>query len=208
MRQIKFQIRPSTPEDLEKILEIQAIALRKLSFSYNSTQIESLVRSQAICRTAQDEVGVVAESETEIIGFAALSAFLAQEPQVAGVYVHPSFTHQGIGAKLLKTLEKIALDRGDKAMHVMSSWDTVNFYQKCGYQFIRASGFYSEEKIWIQCKNLEKKLIVPSAMKPWHSHLISWMRKVIYALLLQVAKILVAWLVLLAAFLLIISLLR
>ncbi|MCU0542568.1 MAG: hypothetical protein MUE44_10290 [Oscillatoriaceae cyanobacterium Prado104] len=58
------------PEDTDKIIEIQTISLRTLSASYNSTQIESLVRSQASYRFLRDEIIVVAEHQNEIDGAA------------------------------------------------------------------------------------------------------------------------------------------
>ena len=153
---MNFQIRPSKPKDSKKIIELQTHSLRKLSPNYNSTQIESLVRSQASARFAEDEIGFVAESEQEIIGFASI---LIHRSRIAGVYVHPSFIRQGIGTALLKEVEKIPIDRGDAAIYVTSSISTVNFYQANGYQVIRPSGLYSEGKVWIPCMNLEKQLI-------------------------------------------------
>ncbi|NEP58561.1 MAG: GNAT family N-acetyltransferase [Symploca sp. SIO2G7] len=153
---MNFQIRPSTSQDLKKIIELQTYSLRNLSPNYNTTQIESLVRSQASARLAENEIGLVAEHENEIIGFA---SFLILNSQISGVYVHPSFTRQGIGTGLLEAVEKRAIDRGYGTIYVTSSLSTVNFYRENDYQLIRQSGFYSEEKTWIPCINLEKQLI-------------------------------------------------
>lgn len=158
---MNFQIRLSKPEDSEKILELQASSLKILSSSYTPTQIKSLIRSQALVRF-EGEIGVVAEYQNNIVGFAAL---LIQSSQIAGVYVHPDFIRQGIGTQLLETIEKIAIDKGSKATHVISSLDSVNFYQAAGYKIIRESGFYSEEEIWVPCVNLEKQLISISRTK-------------------------------------------
>lgn len=158
---MNFQIRLSKPEDSEKILELQASSLKILSSSYTPTQIKSLIRSQALVRF-EGEIGVVAEYQNNIVGFAAL---LIQSSQIAGVYVHPDFIRQGIGTQLLETIEKIAIDKGSKATHVISSLDSVNFYQAAGYKIIRESGFYSEEEIWVPCVNLEKQLIGISRTK-------------------------------------------
>ncbi len=165
------QIRLSKPEDSEKIIELQTCSLRKLSSSYNSNQIESLVRSQASLRFAQDEIGFVAEHENEIVGFA---SWLVQPPCiVSGVYVHPNLIRQGIGTRLLKAVEEIAIDRGNKAINVVSSLATVKFYQANGYQFIRKSGFYSEAKTWIPCVILKKQLIIVPIHKRGYRHFVS-----------------------------------
>ncbi|MEM7553428.1 MAG: GNAT family N-acetyltransferase [Cyanobacteria bacterium P01_A01_bin.84] len=153
------QIRLSKSEDLEKMLEIQASSLRNLSPSYDSEQIESLVRSQTSARLAP---GVVAEYKGEIIGFASwmsLIPFTNLMPQIAGIYVHPDFARQGVGTQMLKSIEKIAIDRGNEVMRVMSSMDAVSFYQGAGYELISESKFPSEGKIWIPCKYLSKRLV-------------------------------------------------
>ncbi|MBD2462948.1 GNAT family N-acetyltransferase [Oscillatoria sp. FACHB-1407] len=152
---LNVHIRRSQPSDLDKILEVQATALRKLSITYNSTQVESLVQSQANARSAGDEIGVVAEYEGEIIGFAAI---MTSKPSIAGVYVDPKHIRQGVGTQLLEAIEQIGMGRGDKTFDVMSSLATVDFYQARGYQILWKTGFYSEGKHWIRCVNLEKKL--------------------------------------------------
>ncbi|TAG98607.1 MAG: GNAT family N-acetyltransferase [Oscillatoriales cyanobacterium] len=158
-----FKIRLSKPEDSEKIIELQTSSLRVLSSSYNLNQVESLVRSQASARFAQNEIGFVAEHENEIVGFA---SYLTHPSQISGVYVHPNLIRQGIGTRLLKAVEKIAIDRGYKAIQVFSSLAGVSFYHANGYQSIRQSGFYSEQKTWIPCVILKKQLItVPIAQQ-------------------------------------------
>jgi putative acetyltransferase len=160
-----LKIRPSKPEDLERILEIQSSALRTSVATYNSTQIESLVRGQASARLITNEVVLVAEYENVIVGFASL---LIRKAQVCGVYVHPDFMYKGIGKQLLKSLEELAVDRGDEVAYVISSSDTVSFYEKSGYQLVRELGFYSEGEIWIPCKQLVKQLIVFTEAEKWN----------------------------------------
>jgi ribosomal protein S18 acetylase RimI-like enzyme len=151
-----FQIRQLQPEDSETILELQASSLRTLTSGYNSQQIESLVRSQASARLAKDEIGIVAEYQDEIIGFASI---LIYQSRISGVYVHPNFMRQGIGTKLLAAVEEIAVNQMHKVMHVTASLPAVNFYQARGYQLINKSGFYSENTSWIPCINLQKRLV-------------------------------------------------
>lgn len=160
---MNLKIRLSRPEDSEKIIKLQTSSLRELSSGYDSNQVESLVRSQASARFAQNEIAVVAEHENEIVGFA---SYLTYSSQISGVYVHPSLIRQGIGTRLLKAVEKIAIDRGYKAIQVFSSLAGVSFYHANAYQSIRQSGFYSEQKTWIPCVILKKQLItVPIAQQ-------------------------------------------
>jgi GNAT superfamily N-acetyltransferase len=159
---MNFQIRLSKFEDSKKILEVQANSLRNLSSSYSSIQIDSLIRGQAAVRFKGDEIIVVAEYENEVIGFACIAA---DKPSIAGVYVHPNFIRRGIGSQLLEALEKIAIERRDETINVLSSLATENFYRANGYQLIRKSGFHSERTTWIPCVNLKKELIHVSRTK-------------------------------------------
>lgn len=159
---MNFQIRPLNSEDSQKVLEIQANALRALSPSYSSNQIESLVRGQASVRFLEDETGIVATYQDRIVGFAAL---LDKTSKIAGVYVHPDFVRQGLGTRLLKAVEKIAIDKGIETLGVTASLDSVKFYKASGYRVIRRSGFYSEGRIWVTCKNLRKQLVSGSHLE-------------------------------------------
>ena len=150
-----IHIRQSKPEDLPEILQLQADSLRTLS-SYNSTQIESLVRSQKISKFQFSETIFVAEYENKIVGFTYFISLW--DFSLGGMFVHPSFMRRGIGTKLLNTIEQIAIEKKFRVIKVTSSLPSVDFYKANGYEVIRQSGFHSEFKTWIECVNLEKRL--------------------------------------------------
>ncbi|WP_412973433.1 GNAT family N-acetyltransferase [Pseudanabaena sp. PCC 6802] len=91
------------------------------------------------------------------------------------MYVHPNFIRRGIGSQLLEALEKIAMDRGDETINVLSSLATENFYRANGYQLIRKSGFYSEYTTWIPCVNFKKELIRTRGAKRLYKHVRSFL---------------------------------
>ncbi len=171
-----IQIRESTSDDLEKIIELQTIALKTLSVSYNAAQIASLIRSQTSWRYSQDELSVVAEQNRRIIGVASL---LVLQERISGVYVHPDFMRQNIGSQLLKHIEDIAIEKECKTIYVTSSLDTVDFYEANDYKRIRPSGFYSERRVWIPCINLEKQLIDAPRFKKILQYIVSRLRPVL-----------------------------
>ncbi|MDX2216163.1 MAG: GNAT family N-acetyltransferase [Oculatellaceae cyanobacterium bins.114] len=197
---LNVQIRRSHPDDLDKILEVQTAALRALSFTYDSTQVESLVRSQATARTAEDEIRVIAEYEGELIGYAAI---MALKPQISGIYVDPRFVRQGVGSQLLEAIEHIGIERGYAIVNVISSLATVDFYKARGYQNPLTTGFYSEQKHWIRCVSLQKQLINIPKVKRWRQHSHRWLsglKAIMVWLLFQVAVIAIASLVLFLIF--------
>lgn len=168
---MNLQIRRSTPDDAEKILALQAIALRGLSPSYSPQQLESLIWSQASIRFTQDEINIVAEYENILVGFASL---LMDSSQVSGVYVDPKFVRRGIGSQLLGSIEEIATNEGLQRIQVIASLDAVSFYQKNGYGIDRPSGFRLENGTWIPCMKLEKRLIPASRARSLYRRGGSW----------------------------------
>jgi putative acetyltransferase len=153
---MNLQIRLSKPEDLNNILKLQADSLKALSPCYNSSQVESLIKSQAFARDCQDEIVFVAEQNSKIVGF---SCLMLKDSRIGGIFVHPNFIRQGIGTDLLNAIEILAIQNKCKVIDVMSSLAAVKFYQANGYQIIRESGFFSDGLVWIPCVNLSKKLM-------------------------------------------------
>ncbi len=151
-----ISIRLAKITEKEKIIDLQTESLRTLSSKYYKTpQIESLVRGQALLRFKEEIVCVATYDET-IVGF---SSIHVDNPEIYSLFVAPKFTRQGIGTRLLQTLEKIAIHKKHKFIYVTSSLTAKNFYTNRGYQKIRESGFYSEGKIWVNTVLMKKKLI-------------------------------------------------
>ncbi|MEB3343608.1 GNAT family N-acetyltransferase [Okeania sp.] len=105
---------------------------------YQRLQIESLVREQALLRFKKEVVFLAIYNEN-IVGFSSIHIY---QPVINSLFVSPKFTWQGIGTRLLKTLEKIAIYKKHKFIYVTSSL-TAKMSNR-GYEIIRESGFYSE----------------------------------------------------------------
>ncbi|BDA70523.1 acetyltransferase, gnat family [Calothrix sp. PCC 7716] len=170
---MNLQIRLSKPEDLDNILKLQADSLRALSPCYNSSQVESLIRSQGLARRNSDEIVFVAEQNSEIVGF---SCLISNDSRIGGIFVHPNFIRQGIGTDLLDAIEKVAIKNQCKVIDVTSSLAAVKFYQANGYQTIRESGFFSEAAVWVPCVNLSKKLAEQTELED----LCLWLKRIFF----------------------------
>lgn len=157
---MNIEINLAKSEDVENILELQAISLKVLSSKiYNNRQIDSLIRSQNLYRlkNLHNETIFVAYYCAKLVGFASLSCHPPN--RINAIFVHPDFTRLGIGTKLLKTLENIAIERRYRTLYVMSSLMAVEFYQAMGYKKNHRSGFWSEGNTWIPCVIMKKQLI-------------------------------------------------
>lgn len=151
-----IEIRLAKIEENEKIIQLQTDSIEKLaSQDYTSLQIESLVKTQALLRF-KDEIIFVAVLVEKIVGFASIHI---HKPEIYGLFVSPEFARQGIGTKLLETIEKIAIQKKHKFIYVNSSLTAKVFYRKRGYKKMWESGFYSEREIWINCVLMKKRLM-------------------------------------------------
>lgn len=154
---MKISIRLAKIEEKEKIIDLQTESLRILCVQdYKASQIESLVRGQARLRFKSEAVFLATYNE-QIVGFSSINV---NKYEIHGLFVSPKFTRQGIGTKLLETLEKIAIHKKHKFIYVNSSLTAMLFYSNRGYKIIRESGFYSEGKFWVDTVLMKKKLII------------------------------------------------
>lgn len=170
---MNLQIRLSKPEDLNSILKLQADSLKALSPCYNSSQVESLIKSQAFARGCLDEIVFVAEQNSKIVGFSCLNL---KDSRIGGIFVHPNFIRQGIGTNLLNAIEKVAIKNECKVIDVMSSLAAVKFYQANGYQIIRESGFFSDGLVWVSCVNLSKKIMEQTELEEF----CLWLKRIFF----------------------------
>ncbi|MGK7938660.1 MAG: GNAT family N-acetyltransferase [Crocosphaera sp.] len=144
---------------LDKVIKLQENSLRFLcAESYKPEQINSLITSQKRIRykySNREEI-IVAQFNHEYLGFAILDMI---SPQINGMYVHPHYSRQGIGTKLLKKLEELAISKDYKVLSVMSSMNAIKFYKKNGYHLVNLSGYWSDHRVWIPCAEMKKTLI-------------------------------------------------
>jgi putative acetyltransferase len=159
-----INIRLAKPPDLETIIDIQTQSLSRLPDrfrKYDRRQIESLIVGQADARRSyilEETILIADNSDRRSIGFIAFA-----RPLIVGLFVRPDFMNRGVGGRLLKELELLAIDKNIKNVEVMSSMESIYFYKQNGYQFDRDTGFFSTGDIWIPCKLLKKELI-PSTL--------------------------------------------
>ncbi|TYQ24332.1 GNAT family N-acetyltransferase [Pseudanabaena sp. UWO311] len=168
---MEVSIRLAKPEEIEAIIELQTLSLSGNNFNnrkYNENQISSLITSQAEARKnafLNFESIFVAEQSDKIIGFIAfannfkLASRYGIYVHIYGIYVHPDYMCKGIGGKLMKEAELTYIAQRTRILFVLSSLESIDFYQKHGYSIVRKSGFYSSEYIWIPCLLLKKELI-------------------------------------------------
>jgi putative acetyltransferase len=94
-------------------------------------RIESDLAPGALLRLCDRRVIVVAETQREIIGTGALEGQWLQ-----ALFVDPGRQRRGVGARLVRHLEDIALRGGRHRLHVYATLNAVSFYEGRGYEGI------------------------------------------------------------------------
>ena len=134
-----FHIRPAKPQDAEAILITHRKAIRTKAAPHYSPEIIAEWASEITPKKIDEQsqelkdpgvVCLVAEDSTGVFGFA--TAILNQE-ELRAVYVAPN-PHPGVGAALLKNLEKLCTERGCKKLQMDASINAESFYNRHGYQ--------------------------------------------------------------------------
>ncbi len=153
---MNIHIRSGSANDLPELIELQNLALRTLcAIDYDAKQINSLVESQNIGERIANEFFLIAQVDDKMVGFGSLSPTTSS---IHAMYVHPDWIRQGIGKKLLASLEEIAAQRSCRVLRVISSLSAAAFYQSQGYRSQGNCDYRNRTDISIPCQLFEKQL--------------------------------------------------
>ena len=121
---------------------------------YPSEIIERMIplyTPDLIIQSARDRLVLVAENINGfIIGTATFNLGF-----FGSVFVHPRSAHQGVGSKLMKTLESLAKNQGQESVKLHSSINAVGFYLGQGY----TKGRFVEDIKFGKSYEMTKKLL-------------------------------------------------
>ncbi|WP_299484515.1 GNAT family N-acetyltransferase [Acaryochloris sp. IP29b_bin.137] len=159
---MNLNIRLVGSEEMEQVLDIQRQAIQNLcSKDYNPHQVDAIVRSQHKWRGTYERI-YVAEKDQALVGFIAVSPC---KTNIAGLYVHPDHTRQGIATQLLQYFERLAIENKRHRIWVTSSLTAVALYQSQGYVGVGKTKI-NALGISIPCLFMEKYTSVPPPQYP------------------------------------------
>ncbi|GAC1335238.1 MAG: GNAT family N-acetyltransferase [Isosphaeraceae bacterium] len=134
-----FQIRPAHPDDLTEIVSL----IRELA-RYEKLEHEVRANPEDLRKHLFGErpfaEAILAETEEKVVGFALFfqnySTFRARPGiYLEDLFVRPEHRGKGIGKALLKTIGKLAVERGcGRFEWAVLDWNTpaIDFYQSLG----------------------------------------------------------------------------
>jgi ribosomal protein S18 acetylase RimI-like enzyme len=133
-----MRIRPADAKDARGILEAHYSAVHETASRDYPGQIlnewSGPVTPERIewyvTRSFPNETTLVAEVDGKIAGFGAIVETISE---LRAVYVAAQFGNRGVGSALLEGLERLAMDKGCKELHMDSSLTAAGFYRRHGY---------------------------------------------------------------------------
>jgi ubiquinone/menaquinone biosynthesis C-methylase UbiE/GNAT superfamily N-acetyltransferase len=103
----------------------------------------------------ENNVGVVAVAANIVIGY---GFFSVSDRELRALYVLPQYAGQGAGRLIMFRLEDMAREKGLRRLSLQSTVNAVEFYQKLGYQKIKAEMHQINDEVSIACVRMEKNL--------------------------------------------------
>ncbi len=97
----------------------------------------------------------IAEASGAIVGFGKIDL---DTGIVDAMFVHPDSMRSGIGAKILRHLELLAIDRGLPEITLKSTLNAAPFYRSCGFTGEQVARHQSPTGIELDCIPMYKKI--------------------------------------------------
>ena len=100
---------------------------------------------------------IIEESTNQIIAVGRLHFNTKKEAQIRYMAVADGYQGQGLGSKILRALEKIALEQGVRWIILQARWNAVQFYKNNGYEIVKKSYIlFGEIQHWLMRKAYER----------------------------------------------------
>lgn len=163
----QVQVRAAKSGDAEAIIHVHHAAVHETASAFYPPPVieawspgpqETRYQWMRHLIAAGDEVVIVAEARSEILGFGLLIPKLRE---LRALYVHPLACRQGIGKKILQVLETHAATRGITCLQLNASLNAEAFYRQNGYTTLSRSTLRLSDKYEMACLKMEKTLAVP-----------------------------------------------
>jgi putative acetyltransferase len=108
-----------------------------------------------VAANPDNEVGIVAELDGEIVGIAVI---IPKANELRACYVSPNAARMGVGSALVSKLEQIALEHGLEYLQLVSSITAEPFYASLGYEMLERSEHVLNTGGRMACVKMRKEL--------------------------------------------------
>lgn len=134
----RLQVRELRPDEDATFRQIHHAAVHGLAAGHYSQEIldkwSAPIREGGPAQPRREgQVRLVAELDGEPVGIGAL---FPDKSELDAVYVLPSAARKGVGTALVREIERIAVERGVKRLHLDASLNAEPFYLAMGYAVV------------------------------------------------------------------------
>lgn len=140
-----MEIREYRESDAEEVAEVLRRSIRKIAakdYSEEEVAVWSDTEPEN-WEIEEDEKRYVAVEDGKIIGF---SGYKKNEKKLRATYVHPEWSGQGIGSRLLEKVENEAREEGIDKLVCKSTITAREFYEKNGWKVLEKTVQEAEDQ--------------------------------------------------------------
>jgi putative acetyltransferase len=161
-REVLVQIRPAVEGDAAALSRVHFEAVHRTAAPFYPAHVIDIwsrtpdeTRADQFRRAiaGKDELFLVAERDREVVGFGSI---VPSAGELRAVYVHPDVGRSGIGAAILQRLERWAIEKGVRGLHMDASANAEAFYSRHGYELVERGSHQLGGGPWMACVRMRK----------------------------------------------------
>jgi len=153
-----LSIRRASEDDAQEICTLHRASIRQLCGSaYSPEQIAGWIKPLTPDRylPAMEQLEFYVAEEEELLGFVILNL---ESAELNAIYIKPNAVGRGIGKRLFRFAERLAIDNSLKELRLKSTLTAVGFYESCGFSLVRESTHTSPSGVDLPCMEMTKVL--------------------------------------------------
>ena len=153
-----MKIRKANKDDIELAWEIRKESIRAQCTDYYSPEIIDLWLNGSLPDSFAEELEsnfYVATINQNIVGLGALSY---SDNKIYAIFVKPEFFGKGIAKKMMKHLERLALNNSVDTVYLDSTLNAASFYRSLGYVGNEIIKYDNPRGFVMDCVAMEKSL--------------------------------------------------
>ncbi|PRO85280.1 GNAT family N-acetyltransferase [Lactiplantibacillus pentosus] len=142
--------------DADEVAKLVANTMRTTnakdySQDYIENELKHLTARDLIARARYFHCYVLLDGQThQIVAVGSIGPYWGSkvESSLFNIFVAPTYQGQGIGRKLIETLEQDTYFKRAKRIEIPASITGLGFYQKMGYQFKNGNAALDDEQLY------------------------------------------------------------
>jgi D-alanyl-D-alanine carboxypeptidase len=151
-------IRPAVKEDLEAISRLRTESILETDQdAYSMEQLQQWAAVQNEERTLEriiDGCVLLGMSGKRAV---ATNGLDLDECEMIGLFVRPAFQAQGIGRRMVKEIERLAIRFGIVGLRAEAARPSASFYHSCGYRGQESSSFRLDPRTGLDCLSMTRE---------------------------------------------------